>query len=120
MTRDGSYQRVEKKFSIMQYGLGFPAGPECMTHLARALVARGFAANTQDASKAFYSFSRQALLDVISEVWPEATAQFAANYGPASVFVYSHMYKDCEGNSILRVTFSTDGTLAGCVLGSAG
>ena len=38
MTRDDSYQRVKKKlsrgFSIMQYGLGFPTGPECMAHLA--------------------------------------------------------------------------------------
>ena len=51
MTRHKSCVRVKKLLSIMQYGLGFPAGPEVLAHLGRALVERGFAANTEDAIK---------------------------------------------------------------------
>ena len=64
---------------------------------APSIVARGFGANTQDAIKAFYSLSRQALLDAISEVWPEANAQFAAYYDPASVCVLYTLTKIVRG-----------------------
>ena len=54
----------------------------------------------------------------MAAVWPEAVEQFNAYYGIASPCIYTH--KDSEGNSVIRITFSTDGTRAGCVLGSAG
>ena len=51
-------------------------------------------------------------------MWPEATKQFNAYYGPAAPSLYS--YTDPDGNKTVRVTFSTEGTRAGCVVGSAG
>ena len=102
----------------MQYGLGFPAGPEVMAHLGRSLIEQGYVANTQDAIKAFYSIKRQAVINSVNEEWPEANPQFKAYYGPASACVFAH--NDEEGNRVLHITFSTDGTRAGCVLGSLG
>ena len=61
-SKDNSFHRVKKEIGGIQLGLG-ECGPEIMAHLARALVARGYAATTQDAIKAFHTLSRQALLD---------------------------------------------------------
>jgi hypothetical protein len=54
----------------------------------------------------------------VEAVWPEATKQFNAYYGPAAPCVY--LFFDDEGNRTARVSFSTQGTRAGCVVGSAG
>ena len=119
MTKHKSFDEVKAVVSTVNYGLGFRSGPEVMAHLTRALVAGGYAVNTQDdAIKGFYRLLRQALLDGVDELWPEANKHFEAYYGPAAPCVYS--YKDEAGNQTARVSFSTEGTRAGCVLGSAG
>jgi hypothetical protein len=118
MTAHKSFQPVKQRIGICQYGLGYRGGPECMCHVARSHVAMGFAVNTQDAIKGFHMLERQAVLDGINAEWPEANKQFTTYYGPAAPCIYK--FNDAEGNPIYRVSWSTQGTRAGCVLGSAG
>ena len=101
MTKHDSCDKLKKKLEVVQYGCGFPGGPEVMAHLARAMTERGFALNTQDAIKAFYTMSRQALLEAINTMWPEANAQFAAYYGPPAPCIFP--YKDDEGNQVMKI-----------------
>ena len=118
MSNHSSFDRVKTELAICQYGLGFRNGPEVLCQLARSHLALGYAINTQDAIKGFHKLKRQAVLDGVNVVWPEANKHFAAYYGPPAPCLYK--YADADGNSVYRVSFSTEGTRAGCVLGSAG
>ena len=115
--KDSTFEKVKKKIGTINLGM-CESGPEILAHIARALVARGYAASTQDAIKAFHTLSRQALLDSIDAVWPEATKIFNAYYGPAAPSVY--IFVGDNDNKVARVSFNTEGTRPGCVFGSLG
>ena len=87
----GNVERVKRDLGPEQHGMGLSAGPEIVAHSARAKWANGWAISTTDAVNGFNALRRQAIMDGVAQLWPEAVHMFNTFYGAHSpvLFLYS-------------------------------
>ena len=112
---DKSSVRVGEEIKPWQLGYGTALGPQVKIAIARALYAAGYFISLQDAINAFNALCRQAMLDAVDEIWPEATRIFNKIYGVAAPVFYVH--EGSDGTTQIRVTRSEQGARMGCVIG---
>jgi hypothetical protein len=110
-----SAKRVAKNTIPIQMGYGAKSGPQAKVTIARALTDRGHFASLQDAKNAFNAISRQAIIDTVAFVWPEAMTVMNCFYGIDAPCFYN--YEDEDGNYHMDVIISEEGVRMGCVIG---
>ena len=117
-SRSPSGKRVRHELELAgQLGLGASSGPERIALTAAAHHLDGGLLSKEDGVNAFNAIKRQAILDGVNTLWPEANAIASAYYGIPSIALY-HYVKN--GKHYVRIILGKEGVRMGCVLGSTG
>ena len=113
---DRTAKRVQALQARTQMGNGMAYGCHTKVALARALYEAGFFVSLQDAINAFNALERQAMLDVVDDIWPEATSIVNKTYGLDAPCIF--LFDDDSGDHRIACMLSQQGVRMGCVLGS--
>jgi hypothetical protein len=100
----------------IQVGNGMSYGCHTKVLIARILVKAGYFVNLQDAINAFNALERQAMLDTVALLWPEAVSLVNKTYGIDAPCIF--LFTDDDGTSHVARMLSQQGVRMGCVMGT--
>ena len=95
--------------------MGTSGGPDLVVHVLRLAYSLGWVITSEDAANAFNEFMRAALFEALEKIWPEAFELFRLFYGSTAFCIYS--YFDDQGNFVVELIPSAEGSRQGCPAG---